>query len=64
MVFFAREPHIYVVLVGSLGFQAEVNIDSEQPTHPGTALVWKKSGLAGGLAGTIHAAQHLCPKWF
>ena len=30
-------------LVGSLGFQAEVNIDTDQPTRPGTALVWKKS---------------------
>ena len=29
--------------VGSLGFQAEVNIDTDQPTRPGTALVWKKS---------------------
>ena len=31
------------ILVVNLGFETSVNIDPEQPTKPGTALVWKKS---------------------
>ena len=31
------------LFIGNLGFKAEVNIDADQPTRPGTALVWKKS---------------------
>ena len=31
------------LLVGKLGFQAIVNIDVENPTKPGTAMVWKNS---------------------
>ena len=31
------------LFVNRLGFQASVNIDSEQPTKPGTAIVWKES---------------------
>ena len=31
------------LLVGKLGFQASVNIDVENPTKPGTAIVWKNS---------------------
>ena len=31
------------LLVGKLGFQATVNIDLDNPSRPGTALVWRKS---------------------
>ena len=31
------------LLLGNLGFQAAVNIDSENPSKPGTAIIWKKS---------------------
>ena len=31
------------LLLGKLGFQAAVNIDSENPSRPGTAIIWKKS---------------------
>ena len=31
------------LIVNSLGFQANANIDQDQPSKPGTALVWKKT---------------------
>ena len=31
------------ILVGNLGFQASVNIDPDQPSRPGTAIVWRKT---------------------
>ena len=30
------------LLVGKLGFEASANIDTENPSRPGTAIVWKK----------------------
>ena len=31
------------LLVGRLGFQTSVNIDIENPSRPGTAIIWKKT---------------------
>ena len=31
------------LLVGRLGFQSSVNIDIDNPSRPGTAIIWKKS---------------------
>ena len=31
------------LLIGNMGYQAIANIDLENPTKPGTAIVWKKS---------------------
>jgi exonuclease III len=31
------------LLLGGMGYQAAVNIDRENPSKPGTAIVWKKS---------------------
>ena len=31
------------LLLGGLGFQAEVNIDPDNPSRPGTAIAWRKN---------------------
>ena len=58
-----------------LGFQAEVNVDHEHPSTPGTAIAWKKTlpvivseslGIVQSLGShtwLVHAAEHICSQW-